>query len=1006
MKKLGIVTLIAGFMFYSGAFTLLCAAPLPDEIDVQAIDISESQEFSEDQVDKAPITTEFKSMGISNSDTQQSTSNVETVKGLIIGFESAGQELTEVVTTLKDLGHSSNDIVLGLISLGHSGKEAYNAIAEAFSPEVADKAVPTALVDTTKEINVNTAAFKDAGLSYASMTDVLVEAGYFYEEIIGALQVSGASAEEVLQILQDAGFGDREIVTVMLDGNFTAQDIVQGMDDQGMSTDEILESFKEESYETTITTRDDYGDDGTTTETIIVDTGIIRKPDEVVAALISAGVSTDEVVTVAKDGDISNANIANGLKAGGLSVKEVFSVMADHGVSESKTQEYLLAGGSNTYELVNAMMDIGKTAGDIFKAFKSEGNQLGEILCVVMINSGNFTKEDVVSAASESGISWDKISLGLKHSGSTISEIIEILQSNELTETEIVNALREDFNFGASSIVIAMNDLGWSMDTIIASFGDGDDAAVVTGLIRAGNSAEEVVIAARGAEISWANITDGLSSTGMDTEEIYTILSDQGLSDTDIVDNMLDSGKDAGIIVAGLINVGMDMNSIFEAFKDKKGAQGKSVVSALAKSGNYTFEEVTAAAEEAGMDTKDIAKGMEFGGSDFAKIVQYLKDNGQSDREVVTTMIDDAGSNVSDMVQGMVDLGWDTASIFNAFKEEPVIRRDDYGDEGTVVTESNVVREEAAVVAALVGAGVSVDEVFSEATEAGMALDPITQGFQQAGVSVDDAFAALISNGASETETVSSMVASGYNAGAIANTMLNNGSDMNQLLNAFTNSGELTNASVLVDSFLTAGFETYTVIATVKEAGASWNEIASGLKTNGFEPLEVLTILINNNLSDPEIVTAMLDGSYAVNNLVGGMESLGWDMSRIIIAFEDAGGAKTVNVIGLLAKDFSTSDVVSSAVDIGVQWSDITQGLQHGGETITSTYSVLSNNGLDNKTIAGLMVDAGFDQAGIVNMMKGQGMSFSDCISTFTNNNSKLIVDMSILINAYKITPA
>ena len=326
----------------------------------------------------------------------------------------------------------------------------------------------------------------------------------------------------------------------------------------------------------------------------------------------------------------------------------------------------------------------------------------------------------------------------------------------------------------------------------------------------------------------------------------------------------------------------------------------------------------------------------------------------------------------------------------------------------TIVTESNVVREEAAVVAALVEAGVSVDEVVTTAAEAGMGWNLITQGLQQGGASTEDTYAVLLSNGLSDSEIVTSMLAGGYSAGDVAAWMLNQGSDMNQVLDAFTSGGKLSNAAVLVDVFLKAGFETDIVVSTVKEAGAGWKEIATGLKTNGFESSEVITILVNNNLNDAEIVTAMLDGSHGeVDNLMIGMQSLGWDMARIITAFEDADAGKTDQVVYLLvAWGNSAEDVVSAAVNSGAEWSSITQGLQMSGETTENTYSILSNNGLDNKTIAVLMIDAGYDQAELIDVMKNQGMSFDDIISTFTNNDGNLIVDMSLLINAYKITPA
>lgn len=632
---------------------------------------------------------------------------------------------------------------------------------------------------------------------------------------------------------------------------------------------------------------------------------------------------------------------------------------------------------------------------------------------MALINSKKFTIEEVVSAASKAGISWDKISLGLKNSGSTISEIIEILQSNGLTEKKIVDALRKNTNFGAGSMVIAMNELGWSMETIIASFdGAKDDAAVVTGLIKAGYSAEEVITAVRKAGTSWENITKGLVSTGMSSEEVYTILSEQGLSDIEVVGKMLDSGRDAGGIVAGLINLGMDMNSIFKAFKNKIVVNvkvGKSVVSALMKSGKYTFEEIAAAAKEAGMKVKDIAKGMEFGNADFDKIVQYLKDNGLSDKEVVSAMMDKGGGNIGKMVQGMVTLGWDSARIFEAFKEESVTTTSTDGETETeTVTESNVVRQGAAVVAALVKAGVSVDEVVTAAIEAKIDWDPITQGLQQGGVSAADTFTVLTSNGLSNSKIVTSMLAGGYNAGDIATAMLNQGSDMNQVIDAFTSKGKPSHAAELVDAFLKAGFETDAVVSTVQEAGASWKEIASGLKTNGFESLEVLTILTNNNLSDDEIVTAMLDGSHGeVDNLMIGMQSLGWDMTRIISAFEDAGAGKTDKVVSLLVLwGNSAEDVVLAAVNSSVSWSSITKGLQQGGQTTENTYNLLSNNGLDNRAIAAAMVAAGYDHAELVDVMKNQGMSFDDIISIFTNDKGKLIVDMSVFINAYKAVPA
>ncbi len=999
-------------LFTLGVFSMVYAAPLAKQVDRQITDTNAAHEVSEDQADREPVTTEYNSIQASAVETQPGSSSVETVKGLIGGFESAGYELDDIVTSLKDLGHSSNDIALGLISLGCTGEDAYNAVAEVFSEEDAARAVPVSLVDGEEEVMADAAALSSAGLSYEDMTSSLIAHGYSYVEIVGAMHESGGSAQEVLQILQNAGYGDREIVTVMLDGNYTTNEIVQGMADQGMSTDQILESFKEESYTVSNTIYSIGGQ--RTTETTIIDTGVIRNADEVVGAFISLGLAADEVISIANNAEISTADIVPGLSAGGLSMEEVFSVMAEQGKSESTVVGYLLDGGTNASELVNAMIDMGESVEEIFNAFKDEGNYMGEMLCVALINSGVFTTEEVVAAATASGISWDKIALGLRDSGSTTSQIIEILQSNGLTEREIVDALCKDCNFGVRSIVIAMNDLGWSMDTIIGSFDTkSDESDVVTGLILSGYSAEEVVTAARSAEISWQNITDGLVSSGMDPEEVYTILSSQGLSDSEIVDKMLDSGRDAGGIVAGLINIGMDMNSIFEAFKDKGSLQkGKSVVSALMQSGNYAFEEVIAAAEAAGMDADDIAKGMEFGGADFDKIVQYLEDVGFNDREVVTIMLDDGGGNVSDMVQGMVALGWDAARIFEAFKEEPVrTTRINYEGEGgpateTIITESNVVREEAAVVAGLVEAGVTVDEAVTAATAAGMGWDPIAQGLQQGGVSAQDTYTSLTSNGLSDSEIVTSMLAGDYNAADVAAVMLGQGSDMNAVLDAFTNDGKLGNAAELVEAFLNAGFETDAVVSAVEQAGGSWKEIASGLKANGFEPLEVLTVLTDNNLSDAEIVTAMLDGSHGeVDNLILGMQSLGWDMTRIITAFEDADAGKTNRVVYLLVSwGNSAEDVVSAAVNGAADWSSITQGLQMSGQTTENTYSVLSNNGLDDKTIAVLMVDAGYEGAELVDVMKNQGMSFDDIISTFTNNGD-LIVDMSLLITAYKITP-
>jgi len=982
MKKLAILILIAGFILSIGAFSMLYAAPLPDEIEMQNTDTNASQDVSEDQADKQPSTTEYRSMGIEGTSTVQSSSSVEDVKGLISGFKSGGYDLLKTVTTLKDSGYSSNDIALGLISNEYSGEEVYNVISKAFSVKAADKAVPISLVDTTKDVQFNATTLKSAGLSYESMSNALVESGSTYKEIVGVLKSSGASAQEVFNILQGAGYGDKKIVTIMLEGNFTVEGIVQGMVDQGMSITGIIEGFKKKNH------------------------------TKVVAELIKSGISTDEVISVATNANISTSDIAVGLSAGGLALEEVFSVMADQGVSESKVLGYLVDGGSKTTELATAMINMGKGLDEIFKAFKDEGDYSGEMLCVALINSGNFTIAEVVSGVAETGIGWDKIALGLKNSGSTTSEIIEMFQSNDLTEKKIVEALRKNCNFGVSSIVAIMNDLGWSMDTIIASFGDADNAAVVTGLIKAEFSAEKVINLARSTDISWANITDGLTSTGMDSGEIYTLLSDQGLSDSKIVNKMLDTGRETGVIVSGLINLGMDINSIFEAFKEKKAKEGKSVVSAMVKSGNYTLEEITVAAEEVGMKTTDIVKGMEFGGTDFAEIVQNLKDNGMSDREVVTAMMDKDGGNISDIVQGMLDLGWDSTSIFEAFKEKSdktFAYNNFYYDQETskIVLESYEIRGETKVFAGLVGAGVSVEEVVSIATKVGMTVELIAQGLYQAGSSAADAFATLNLTGSIDSRTVKAMLDGGYSAGNIANTMLDNGRDMNKIIGLFTSESGVSNAAALVNSFLHAGFETDFVISTVKAAGASWKDIASGLKANGFEPKEVIAVLNDNNLSDVEIVTAMLDDSdMGFDNLMEGIESLGWDMNRVIVAFEDAGVGKTAKVISLLALDYSATDVASSAFNSGFDWETITQGFKMSEVTTENACNALTNNGLDNKTIAGLMVDAGYDHAELVDVMKNQGMSFSDIISAFTNNRGSMIVDMSVLINAYKITPA